>query len=191
MTAPSARLLPLAVIGEGALALAGGVWIYVAGLPVRLGDPGLAVAAGVGVALGLGTTQWWLQRHAPRVGPVEYLRELQRTIFAPLFGPLSTAELVAISVLAGIGEEIFFRGAMQPALGWVPATLAFGLCHVGISRNSWVLGVWALAAGAGLAALLEVTGGLLAPIVAHAVYDLAALLWIRRDAHRSARPALE
>jgi uncharacterized protein len=67
----------------------------------------------------------------------------------------------------------------------VPATLAFGVCHLGAGRGSWVLGVWALAAGAGLAALFEATGGLLAPIVAHAVYDLVALLWIRNDARRA------
>jgi uncharacterized protein len=185
VSAASARLLPLAVLGEGGLALAGGLWIYAARLPVRLGDPGMALAAGVGVAGGLAFAQWYLQRHAPRVGPVEHLRELQRTIFAPLFGSLSTPELIAISALAAIGEEIFFRGAMQPALGWVPATVAFGLCHVGVTRRTWVLGMWALMAGAGLAALYEVTGGLLAPIVAHAVYDLAALLWIRSDARRT------
>jgi uncharacterized protein len=185
MSAPSGRLLPLAVVGEGALALAGGLWIYAAGLPVRAGDPGMAIAAGLGVALGLAFAQWYLQRYAPRVGPVEHLRELQRTVFAPLFGSLTTAELVAISALAGIGEEIFFRGAMQPALGWLPATVAFGVCHIGLTRRSWALGVWALIAGAGLAALFEVTGGLLAPIVAHAVYDLAALFWIRNEARRA------
>jgi membrane protease YdiL (CAAX protease family) len=174
----SARLLPLAVLGEGALILLGGLWIYAARLPVRLGDLGVAVAAGIGAALGLSVAQWWLQHYAPRVAPVARLRELTRTFFLPMFAPLSLAELAAISALAGLGEEIFFRGAMQPALGWPVATIAFGLCHV--SRRSWVLGVWAFAAGGGLAALAIVTDGLLAPIVAHAVYDFVALIWIRR-----------
>jgi membrane protease YdiL (CAAX protease family) len=174
----SARLLPLAVLGEGALMLLGGLWIYLARLPAPLGDPGVAVAAGVGTALGLSVSQWWLQHHAPNVPPVARLRQLTRTLLVPMFAPLSLAELAAISALAGIGEEIFFRGAMQPALGWPVATLAFGLCHV--SRRSWALGVWALAAGAGLAALAIVTGGVLAPIVAHAVYDFVALIWVQR-----------
>jgi membrane protease YdiL (CAAX protease family) len=73
---------------------------------------------------------------------------------------------------------------MQSALGWAMATLAFGLCHVGVARRSWVLGVWATGAGAALAALAIATGGLAAPIVAHAAYDLAALLWLRREARR-------
>ena len=110
------------------------------------------------------------------------MRELQRTVFEPLFAPLSMAEVVAISALAGIGEEILFRGAMQASFGWPIATIAFGACHLGLSRRGWVLGLWAALAGAVLAGLAIATGGLLAPIVAHAGYDLAALLWIRRQA---------
>jgi membrane protease YdiL (CAAX protease family) len=178
MANASARLLPLAVLGEGALILLGGLWIYVGGLRMQLGDPAVAVAAGVGTALGLSTVQWWLQRHAPDVPPVARLRQLTRTMLVPLFATLSLPELVAISALAGLGEEIFFRGAMQPALGWPIATIAFALCHV--TRRSWALGAWALAAGGGLAALAILTDGLLAPIVAHAVYDFVALIWVQR-----------
>jgi membrane protease YdiL (CAAX protease family) len=47
-----------------------------------------------------------------------------------------------------------------------------------------VLGVWAAMAGGVLAGLAITTGGLVAPIVAHAGYDFAALLWIRRQARR-------
>ena len=137
---------------------------------------------GLAVAAGLALVQWWLQQAAPAIGAVRALRELQRTIFEPLFAPLSVAELVAISALAGVGEEILFRGAVQASLGWPIATVAFGACHLGLSGRGWVLGAWATLAGAVLAALAIATGGLLAPIVAHAGYDLAALLWIRRQA---------
>ena len=187
MADASSRLLPLAVIGEGGLAIAGGVWLFAAGHPVRLGPTWTALAAGAGAAIALWLVQWWLQRAAPAVGPVRAMRELQRTIFEPLFGPLSTAEMVAISALAGVGEEILFRGAVQASFGWPTATVAFGLCHLGLSRQGWVLGVWAALAGGVLAGLAFVTGGLLAPIVAHAGYDLAALLWIRREARRRER----
>lgn len=185
MTQASSRLLPLAVMGEGALAMAGGVWLYLGAHPVSLGAAPPALAAGLLCAIVLSAVQWWLQRHAPGIGPVPYLRELRRTYFQPLFAPLSFAELAAISALAGIGEEIFFRGAMQSALGWPAATIAFGLCHIGPGGRGWVLVAWATAAGGVLAWLAIATGGLLAPIVAHAGYDLAALIWIRREARRS------
>ena len=187
---PSERLLPLAVVGEGALAGAGGLWLYASGHPVRLGAIGPAIAAGLAAAAALSACQLWLQYRAPRIGPVRRLRQIQRRVFQPLFAPLSIAELVAISALAGVGEEIFFRGAMQAALGWPAATIAFGLCHVGVGRRSWVLGAWATGAGGVLAALAIGTGGLAAPIVAHAAYDLAALLWLRHQAHRR-RPAVD
>jgi membrane protease YdiL (CAAX protease family) len=182
MPAPSSRLLPLAVIGEGALAIAGGVWLYWAGYAVRLGATPGAIAAGLTIAAALAATQWWLQVYGPDREPIRSLRSVQHTVFEPLFAPLSTAELVAISALAGVGEEIFFRGALQSAFGWPLATLAFGACHLGLSGRGWVLGLWATLAGAGLAGLAIATGGLAAPIVAHAGYDLAALLWIRRQA---------
>jgi len=183
---PSSRLLPLAVVGEGGLAIVGGVWLFAAGHPVRLGATWTALAAGVAAAIALSLVQWWLQRAAPGVGPVQAMRELQRTIFVPLFAPLSVPEMVAISALAGVGEEILFRGAVQAQFGWPIATIAFGLCHLGLSRRGWVLGVWAAMAGGVLAGLAIATGGLVAPIVAHAGYDLAALLWIRRQARKAA-----
>ena len=188
MTAASSRLLPLAVVGEGALAIAGGLWLFAAGHPVRLGATPGAVAAGVAAATALAAGQWWLQVHGPDVEPVRSLRHIQRTVFEPLFAPLSWPELVAISALAGIGEEIFFRGAMQSAFGWPVATLAFGVCHVGVGRGSWVLGLWATLAGGVLAWLAIATGGLVAPIVAHAGYDLAVLVWLRRWARPAAGP---
>ena len=180
--APASVLLPLAVVGEGALALAGGLWLYAGGYSVRLGDAGTGLAAGLGGAAALAAGQAWLQYGAPRIAPVRRLREIQQRVFQPLFAPLSVAELAAISALAGVGEEIFFRGAVQSAFGWPIATIAFGLCHLGLTRRGWVLGVWATAAGAGLAALAIATNGLVAPIVAHAVYDLAALLWLKHEA---------
>lgn len=186
MADATARLLPLAVVGEGGLAIAGGVWLYAAGHPVTVGATWPALAAGGATAAGLWLIQWWLQTQAPRAFGVQALRDLQRTVFEPLFAPLSTAEMVAISALAGVGEEIFFRGAVQASFGWPVAAVAFGVCHLGVSGRGWVLGVWATLAGAVLAWLATATGGLLAPIVAHAGYDLAALIWIRRQARARA-----
>jgi membrane protease YdiL (CAAX protease family) len=188
MADPSSRLLPLAVMGEGALAIAGGVWLYVGGYPVTLAATPAALGAALATTAVLAAVQWWLQRHAPGIGPVPALREMQRTLLQPLFAPLSYAELIAISALAGVGEEIFFRGAFQATFGWPAATIAFGLCHVGLTRRSWVLGFWATGAGVVLAWLAIRTGGLAAPILAHAGYDFAALVWLRREARRSRTP---
>src|SRR5438876_598161 len=53
---------------------------------------------------------------------------------------------------------------------------AFGLLHpLGIA---YVL--WAAGAGAGLGVLFTVTGSLAAPVAAHGVYNLLALVYLRR-----------
>ena len=87
-------------------------------------------------------------------------------------------DILIISTLAGVGEEILFRGACQPAFGPIIASLAFGLCHVG-SRGTIVLGAWAALVGGFFAWLTWATAGLLAPILAHALYDALALSYIR------------
>jgi membrane protease YdiL (CAAX protease family) len=46
-------------------------------------------------------------------------------------------------------------------------------------------GVWASAMGLALGGLAHVTGGLTAPIVAHGVYDILALAYIRRGAQHA------
>jgi hypothetical protein len=89
--------------------------------------------------------------------------------------------MAAVSLAAGLGEELLFRGAVQAEFGVVVASLLFGLAHVG-GRDSFVFGVWVAVMGFGLGGLAYVGGGLLAPVVAHVVYDAAAIGYIRRDA---------
>lgn len=183
---PSSRwLLTLAVGGEGTLAVAGIAWAWAAGHPLRRGPAALGTAAGVAAAAGLAALQYWLLRFAPDRGLVRGLRQLYRDALKPLFANLSMLEIVIVSVLAGLGEELLFRGAVQPAWGWTAASVLFGLCHVG-GRATWPLGVWAAAVGFLLGWLSAATGGLLAPIVAHALYDALALSYIRwgRDLSR-------
>jgi len=87
-------------------------------------------------------------------------------------------DVMVISIAAGLGEELFFRGVLQPELGLVPASLIFGALHVG-GRATLVFGGWVTLMGAMLGGLAIWTGGLLAPIVAHAAYDAGALAYIR------------
>jgi membrane protease YdiL (CAAX protease family) len=172
------RLVWLAIAGEGFLALLGLVWARIAGYPLVLGPIGPGVLAGVASALGIALVQYWLLRMAPAAGPIRALRRLYREVLAPLFAHVSLSDILVISTLAGIGEELLFRGAWQAAFGPVLASLAFGLCHIG-SRGTVVLGAWAAIVGGYFAWLTYATAGLLAPILAHALYDAIALSYIR------------
>ena len=86
--------------------------------------------------------------------------------------------MIVISVAAGVGEELLFRGALQAEAGLVTASIVFGLLHIG-GRDTMVFGGWVMVMGAGLGGLAVATGGLLAPIVAHSAYDAAAIAYCR------------
>jgi hypothetical protein len=88
-----------------------------------------------------------------------------------------------IGAAAGVGEEVLFRGVLQPLVGWPAASVLFGLAHMG-GRAMAPFAVWAAVMGGALGALAIATGGIVAPIVAHGVYDVLALAYVRRGARR-------
>jgi uncharacterized protein len=172
------RILTVAVVGESLLAMAGWAWARLSGQPLHAGPVVPGILAGVAAAAALAALQYLLLRHAPDVGMVRGLRRLYRDTLRPLFGTLPPGAIAIISVMAGLGEEVLFRGPMLAHWGWLASSVVFGLCHVG-GRETLPLGLWAAATGALLAWLAIATGGLLAPMVAHGLYDGLALSYIR------------
>ncbi len=172
------RLLPVIALGEGVLLAAACVWAWSIGLPFAFGPPVAGVLGGVAAAVALGGVNLALLRAQGNRWPGDALRHVSRVIVRPLFEHVSVWHIVVISALAGMGEELLFRGVLQPLIGLPAASLIFGAVHVG-GRGFIGYGVWAACIGALLGGLLVTTGGLLAPIVAHAVYDALALAYVR------------
>ena len=186
------ELLGVALAGELLLVLLALVWARYRGLPLNVGaGPWIRdVGAGVLAATGFAVVNYWLLCYAPALRAVRAVRRVYRDLFKPLFAEIGALEVVVISLAAGIGEELFFRGALQPEVGLIPASLVFGVLHMG-ARGTIAFGGWAAIMGAALGWLAVATEGLLAPIVAHAVYDAAALVHIRwgHDCGAVAEPA--
>ncbi len=88
-----------------------------------------------------------------------------------LLGPLSWRDCVVLAVLSGVGEEVFFRGALQPQVGLVAASVIFGLAHLAPRRDLAPWCLFSFAAGLLLGLLFERTGNLMAPIVAHVLVN--------------------
>jgi membrane protease YdiL (CAAX protease family) len=86
--------------------------------------------------------------------------------------------MLLLSAGAGLAEEAFFRGVVQADLGWIPASLLFGLLHTG-HREMIPFGLWAAVMGFFLGALYLFTDNLLAPMIAHGLYDFGALGYVR------------
>ena len=106
-------------------------------------------------------------------------------------------DLVGLAALAGIGEELLFRGVLyeglvpfNPWLALIVSSVAFGLLHA----LSWNYFLTATCIGFSLHALAGISEprNLLAPIIAHSVYDLVAFILLRRErrplGHETAGP---
>ena len=119
------------------------------------------------------------------VGPLARIRTFTEEVVRPLFGACSVLELAAICTLAGFGEEMLFRGVAQPVLerwlgawGSVAATnVIFGIMHLITPTYAVLAGLM----GAYLSCLWMGCQNLLVVIVAHALYDFLALLYLTRS----------
>lgn len=86
-----------------------------------------------------------------------------------LFGEFeSTGGLLAVGLSAGIGEEVLFRGALQPRFGLWPTTFLFAVIHsyYGLSPGL----VWIFVLGLGLG-ILRQKSNTTACILFHALYN--------------------
>ena len=180
------RLALLAMAGEAVLVVVAVVWARLRGIPLAWGDVTFGVWVGVAAAVALGLANWYLLRRAPEIAGIGAIRRLYHGSLKPMFGGITAGDVVVISVAAGVGEELLFQGVVQPEVGLVPASLIFGLLHTGGS-GTLAFGCWVAMMGGVLGALAVWTDGLLAPVIAHAVYDAAAMAYIRWDARATVR----
>jgi membrane protease YdiL (CAAX protease family) len=122
------------------------------------------------------------------IGPLHGVRHITAEIISRMFGGATAGQLAIVALAAGLGEELLFRGLVQSGLSrlfadWpgqivavAAASLLFGLCH-------WLNATYAflaMLAGAYFGLVLLLTGNILAPITAHAVYDFLALVYLIR-----------
>jgi nitroreductase/membrane protease YdiL (CAAX protease family) len=172
------------VLSEGALiALALAIGSAAGVAPLGLLRLDLAgVAAGVLAALPmLGLLAWCLR--TPWL-PMRRLVTLVEERLGPYLADAPAGGIVLLAGLAGLGEELLFRGVIQAGLAErMPVWLALAAASLLFGAGHWVSASYAALAaliGAYLGGVLLVTGNLLAPIVAHAVYDVVALTVLAR-----------
>ena len=173
------RLLKLEVVVAAGLLIVAMGWDAWRQLGLRasltawsLADVSLGVLAAMPPLLIIPLLEWRVDRYIPGL---RGLRQSIQLVFAPLVGRIRFAEILALSALAGISEEMFFRGVLQREAGVVLASVIFGLCHA--VSLPYVL--WATAMGGYLGWLAQWHGHLSVPIVAHTMIDIAGLFYIR------------
>lgn len=116
--------------------------------------------------------------------PIAWLRRLVTRFVRQGFGRASLWQLALVSVAAGLGEEILFRGALQPiavaatspVVGVVIVSLLFGLVHAASWSYFWLASL----VGAYFGVLAYWRGEILSAAIAHALYDFIALTCIAK-----------
>jgi membrane protease YdiL (CAAX protease family) len=184
----SGSVVRAAIVFEGMIALGA----YVLGDIVER-PPGERIAWSLDDAL------WGLIAAAPMllalivlmrlpIAAIERLREFSREFLIPMFRGATWPQLILISALAGLGEEMLFRGLIQHGLmdaiggtagivaGLALGSITFGLAHAATRTYAIVAGL----VGLYLGGVFLMSGNLLVPIVAHAAYDIGAFVFLLR-----------
>jgi membrane protease YdiL (CAAX protease family) len=109
-------------------------------------------------------------------GPLRKIRTFLSRELAPSLASLRWFDLILLAILAGVSEELLFRGLLQSWIGILWANILFGLVH-------WITPWYAVLAfgiGCYLSWLMSVTEphSLLTPMVTHALHDYLAFLVI-------------
>ncbi len=127
--------------------------------------------------------------------PLQRIRHFVEDVFLPALASCSLLDLAGIALLAGLGEEMLFRGVLQGAfsrwmdnvwLGLVLASILFGLVHAITPTYA----LFATLLGLYLGWLWLVQGNLLLVVVAHALYDFFALVYLLRNHQHGVPSAL-
>ncbi len=116
-------------------------------------------------------------------GPFTRMQQVWTDVLGPAVRDCTWIELITLSLIVGISEELLFRGVLQVGLlpwGWWPAMIAtsvvFGLAHAITPTYAVCAGL----VGAYLSFMMETSSppNLLVPILCHAGCDLYAFAQI-------------
>lgn len=105
-----------------------------------------------------------------RIKYISVMREMNMSYF----------DIVFISICAGVGEEILFRGVLQDFLGIIITSVVFVAIHGYLKWNDWrisIYGVVMILVIVGIGIMFE-TMGVIAPAIAHTVIDIILLTLI-------------
>ncbi len=152
--------------------------------PVSLGSmlaqglqPGMQLLIGLALGTLIGFLAW-------SIVTLPFLRNTRR-FFVDIIGPLELTwiEVIIISCCAGIGEEILFRGAIQPHLGIIWTSILFVALHgyinpFNLSMTAYGIFMVLAICFLGWAALRY---GLITVIVAHTVIDVILLYLLTKS----------
>jgi membrane protease YdiL (CAAX protease family) len=171
---PPASIVRMGLFFYGAMGIAALVWrMWTPGDSILHPSPEAAarawsVPAALGAGLAAGLVALAISEALTRWTA---LGKALSDLLAESLGPLDRANAWLLALASGLAEEMFFRGALQPKVGIVGASILFGAAHFLPRRELALWSVYAIGIGLGLGALYEWTGQLVAPVAAHVLVN--------------------
>jgi len=118
------------------------------------------------------------------LAPLKRIYDLLRRMLSRALIEMPTWQIVLLGMSAGIGEECLFRGVLQPVVeGWTSPLAAilltgliFGLLHALTPAYFILATILSIYFGF----LVNYTGNLMTPILAHGLYDVVGFLLLKR-----------
>jgi len=110
---------------------------------------------------------------------VESFRRLHRNITIPALNSLSVWQFFLMALASGVGEELFFRGILQPRIGIVFSNVVFAFLHMGTNKQLVLYGMYTFVIGVILGILYTVTKSILTPAVCHFTVNFLAGVMIK------------
>ncbi len=172
------RLLILIVLTEGFVLLLAIILSHLFGirlLPLTVDITGDLVLGTIGALFPLALFALLLTKKAEKLHLFSSLRKIIINDIKVLFTNTHLLDIFLISALAGIAEELLFRGFIQPKIGILWASVIFGVLHC-LSPAYFVI---ATIMGFYLGFLCDYYQSLLIPIQLHFMYDLGVLALLK------------
>ena len=146
------------------------LWLGI-GVPETMNDGLIQGIAGLGVGGGIVVfSRWGAKVWKP-------VRDLEDG-FRDLIGPLTVGDVFLAALASSVGEELFFRAAIQPLVGLWIASIIFAVLHWGPSRQFSAWPILALGAGLILGGLFEYFQMVWASIIAHFTVNFVNLRYL-------------
>ena len=99
----------------------------------------------------------------------------------PIAGKLSVVSALLVSFAAGVGEELFFRGFLQPKVGLVVASVSFGLIHFVFNlKKYYLIAAIYIVIGFIFGLVFELFDSLWPVVIFHIFYDFTALMYFKK-----------
>ena len=115
------------------------------------------------------------------IGPLRTIKQFLHEALGPSLVACRWYDLLLVAMVAGIGEELLFRGVLQPLIGKLWSNVLFGLLHFITLPYAVLAGL----IGGYLGWLLDQSENILAPIITHGLYDFLAFLVVACECRKA------